>query len=132
MEALPPRLDEVAELVDEDQRDEADGEAPAPQQRVPADREEERAELDEDEAELDREAEQDGDRRPGLPQQVAEAASRLDRLVVPLAVSLGGGVRVRLWREPGPLERLGCGRRFGRRFGHDSVVAVRAVLRSPA
>ena len=32
--ALPPRLDEVAELVDEDQRDEADAEAPAPEQRV--------------------------------------------------------------------------------------------------
>ena len=40
VEALPLRLDVVPELVDEDQEDEADGERPAPDQRVAADRDE--------------------------------------------------------------------------------------------
>ena len=45
VEALAPRLDEVAHLVEEDQHDDAEREPPAPDQRVAAEGDEDRAEL---------------------------------------------------------------------------------------
>src|SRR5439155_450793 len=83
LHALQPRLHVVTHLVDEDQRDEADGEAPPPDQRVAADGDEDRCELEEDEAELDQHAGDGGDRRPDSPREAAPVgAARLDRLVV--------------------------------------------------
>ncbi len=46
VEALPARLDVVAELVDEDQEDDADAEAPAPDEGIGADRDEDAEELE--------------------------------------------------------------------------------------
>ena len=46
VEPLPARLDVVPELVHEDEQDEADAEAPAPDQRVAADGDEDAEELE--------------------------------------------------------------------------------------
>jgi hypothetical protein len=81
----PCRRDEMAHLVDEDQRDEADAEAPAPEERVAADRDEDRGELEPDEAELRQEEDGRDHGAEQLLQEVAEGgepAARLDRLVV--------------------------------------------------
>ena len=53
IEPEPLRLDVVAELVDEDEQDDADAELPAPDQRIAADREEDPEELEDERAELD-------------------------------------------------------------------------------
>ena len=82
VEPLPLGLDEVAELVDEDQRDEADAELPAPDQRVRADRDEQAEELEDEEAELDDQAEHDRDRAPRSFTRRSSARLRVDRLVV--------------------------------------------------
>src|SRR5215210_4027489 len=73
VEPLPPRLEIVAELVHEEQEDEADGELPAPEERVRGDRDEHRRrrredleleDRDEDELRLpDQETERDERRR---------------------------------------------------------------------
>ena len=61
------RLDVVAELVDEDQQDDADAEPPAPDERVAADGEEDPEELEGEDAELDERAEQHGDGASSRP-----------------------------------------------------------------
>ena len=63
VEPRPLRLDVVAELVDEDEQDDADRELPAPDERVAADREEDPEELEHEGAELDEHAERHGERR---------------------------------------------------------------------
>ena len=101
MQALPARLEVMTELVDEDEQDEADREAPAPDQRVGADREEDPEELERERAELDRKpGEQDErggkaprplSRRPPLPDRVVDL--RLRRLTrgVGIPVAHGSG-----------------------------------------
>src|SRR6185437_8443170 len=92
VESLPLRLDEMTELVDEDQRHEADTELPAPDQRVRADRDEEAEELEDEEAELDDQADYDRDRPPDLPRHALPARLRVDRLVVAeIRLELGPG-----------------------------------------
>ena len=64
-----PRLDVVAELVGEDQQDEADARTPAPDQRVAADGEEHAEELQDEHAELEDDPDGDGERREQPPEQ---------------------------------------------------------------
>jgi hypothetical protein len=94
IETLPLRLDVVAELVNEDQRDEPDPERPAPDQRVGGDRDEQAEELEREHAELHREPDHGQDRRPQLPEQALPARFRVDRLVVAEI-----GLELRPWRE---------------------------------
>ena len=62
VQPLPPRLDVVPELVHEDEEDEADAEAPAPDERVAADRDEDAEEL-EGAGDLEQHAADDEERR---------------------------------------------------------------------
>ena len=82
VQAQPPRLDEVAELVDQDQGDEADRDAPAPDQGVAADSDEDAAELREREAVLGGRPDSDHDRRHEPLPQLAPVRAWMDRLVV--------------------------------------------------
>ena len=85
LEPLPPRLDDVAELVHEDQQHEAERERPAVEpERVRRDGDEEAEELDEDEAPLERGG-ADGEREPADALERFRMLGRrrgLDRLVV--------------------------------------------------
>src|SRR3954470_5542994 len=90
LEPLPLALEEVAELVDQDHRDEADAELPAPDERVGGDRDEETEELEREEAELDREAHGRRERSPQLAEQAPPARLGVDRLVV-------AEIRLELW-----------------------------------
>ena len=82
VQAQPPRLDEVPELVDQDQGDEADRDAPAPDQGVAADGDEDAAELREREAVLGGRPDTDRDRRHEPLRQLAPVRAGMDRLVV--------------------------------------------------
>ncbi len=88
MEALAPRLEPVPHLVDEDQQDDTEPEAPAPDQRVAAECDEDEPELGE-RAELYEEPEQDdeGGAEPAK-RRAPVGAARLDRLVLAVAVRL--------------------------------------------
>src|SRR4029077_16182356 len=115
VEPLPLRLDEMTELVDEDQRHEADAELPAPDQRVRADRDEQAEELEDEEAELDDQADDHHDRPPDLPGHALPARLRVDRLVV-------AEVRVELWPGRELAHRLRIAREHGKRNPPDAVL----------
>jgi hypothetical protein len=95
----------VAELVDEEQKDEADGEAPTPDPCVGGDGDEHRRrrredlqleEGQDDRLELEDQEPDGGDRRPELPHEVAERPAGLNRLVVAVAVLVAvlGGIEL--------------------------------------
>ena len=79
-EPLPPRLDDMAELVHEDHQHEAERERPAvEQERVRRDGDEEAEELDEDEAELE----------GGAADQQREPAEALEQLLRARSAAVG-------------------------------------------
>ena len=95
--ALAAELEDVAELVHEDQKDEADGEPPAPDPRVGRDRDEHRPrgredlELEErerEELELRKEGADRRERRDQLLPDLLPARLRMDRLVLTLRLRL--------------------------------------------
>src|SRR5947209_6871184 len=88
MQSQAAGLDEVPQLVDQDQRDEADRDPPAPDQRIAADRHEEAGELGDREPVLRDRAEPDRDRPQSPLEGLAPVRAGMDRLVV--ADDLGG------------------------------------------
>ena len=130
-EALAPRLEHVAELVHEQQQDEADRELPAPEERVGADRDQHRAgdgqelELEdrgEDELELPEQEPERGDRRPEPAQDVARGLRPLDRrVVVRRLLGLARRVRVVTHRLRVVANALLAMTRFGPRFSGSPV-----------
>ena len=78
----PPRLDVVAELVDQDQQHEAGGELPAPDQRIAADRHEDGRELRSRESVLGARAEDHHDRAEQPSERLPPVRARMDRVVV--------------------------------------------------
>ena len=95
--ALAAELEDVAELVHEDQKDEADGEPPAPDPRIGRDRDEHRSrgredlELEErerEELELREEGADRRERRDQLLPDLLPARLRMDRLVLALRLRL--------------------------------------------
>jgi hypothetical protein len=103
-DALPAQLDVVAHLVHEQQRDEADREAPAPQQRVGADRQQHRP-RGRQQLELRREQQERLELGEELDRQRAGHAQRAEHAAQPGLLGLGLGRR-RLedrlggWRQP--------------------------------
>ncbi len=86
VEALAPSLEPVTHLVEEEQEDDAEPEAPAPDQRIAAERDEDEPELREG-AELHEQPEED-DERCGEPAKhpAPVGAARLDGLVLAVEV----------------------------------------------
>src|SRR5262245_2623775 len=130
-DALPPELDDVPELVDEDQKDEAEPEPPAPEQGVGGDRDEHRPrgqeeleleDREEEELELREQRAEGGDRRPDLARKGLPARLRVDRLVVAEAVARVRAVPVG--------QRLVLGLRLPRL--HLGKEAAHAIKRSAA
>src|SRR5262249_17477309 len=80
---LPPRLEVVPELVDQDQGDEARGELPAPEQRVSANGDEDAGELDRTESVLGHEPAPEAGRRQQPLGGAAPGGAGVNRLVVP-------------------------------------------------
>jgi len=91
-DALAAELDDVPELVDEDQKDEADCERPPPEPGVGGDRDDHREasrdhfELEQQSAELDDQKTQADQRGGEPPQKTAEPPARLHGLVATITV----------------------------------------------
>jgi hypothetical protein len=87
-DALPPELEDVAELVHQDEEHESDREGQPPEPRVRRDRDEHRPrgeqdlELEQQPAELQQEAAEDDEGRRQLAQQLSQPGLAADGLVV--------------------------------------------------